>query len=249
VVTYDMLHVTYLKFHFDLVHLRFKTDKEPLFMEGIEKIERPGTLQTIVYERIKGLLLNGQLELDEIYSANQFAETLGVSRTPVREALLQLATEGSLISIAGRGFKIREFSRKEIRDFFETRRMIETYVIERTVVMMTEQDLKELDNSLKQMIDRAATGDTYGFLEADKAFHMNQIHLYNNRLLESIMENIRNLIAIFGQKALTSPGRVQQVLEEHRSILQALEQKDKKKAVNAMNYHLNTTEKYLLESL
>lgn len=218
-------------------------------MKKIKKIKRPGTLQILVYEKIKELLITGQLEFNTIYSANQFAETLGVSRTPIREALLQLAAEGLLISIQGRGFKIKEFSEKEITDFFEARKMIEAYVIGRLAGVVTEQDLKELDASIKQMIDRADRGDTYGFLEADKTFHMNLIHRYNNHLLESIMENIRNLISIFGQKALNSSGRFQEVINEHQSILQALHQKDKKKTVKSMNYHLNTTEKYLLENL
>ncbi|MDP6180501.1 MAG: GntR family transcriptional regulator [Desulfatiglandales bacterium] len=218
-------------------------------MEKIEKIKRPGTLQTLAYDKIKGLLITGQLELNGIYSANHFAEILGVSRTPVREALLQLATEGLLISVQGRGFKIKEFSEKEVRDFFEARKMIEAYVIEHLVGVMTEKDLLELDESLEVMEENAAESDTYRFLEADNSFHMNFVHRYNNLILESIMENIRNLISIFGQKALGSTGRTQDVINEHQSILQALHQKDMDKAVKSMNYHLNTTEKNLFENL
>ena len=67
-------------------------------MENINKIERPGTLQALAYDKIKGLMIAGELDFDSIYSANQFAEILGVSRTPVREALLQLSAEGLLTS-------------------------------------------------------------------------------------------------------------------------------------------------------
>jgi DNA-binding GntR family transcriptional regulator len=218
-------------------------------MIKIEKIKRPGTLQALAYENIKGLLVSGQLDFDEIYSANQFAAKLGVSRTPIREALLQLTAEGMLISVQGRGFKIKEHSEKEIMDFFEARKMIEAYVIERLVNELTEKDLKDLEGILAEMRNSAKSGDSLSFLEADKTFHMSIVHRYKNQLLETTMENIRNLISIFGGKALMSPGRIQEVIDEHYKILEALNKKDKNMAVQSMNYHLVATEKSLLEDL
>ncbi len=217
-------------------------------MENINKIERLGTLQAIAYDKIKGLMIAGGLDFDAIYSANQFAEILGVSRTPVREALLQLCAEGLLTSMQGRGFKIKKFSANRIKEFFETRRMIESYIIERLVDSTIEQDLKELHDSMKQMRKYADKGDIYGFLEADKAFHMNLVRRYGNRLMVSIMENIRDLIAIFGCKALASPGRIHEVIKEHQEIIQALKQTNKQKAVKSIKYHLEATEKSLLEN-
>jgi len=206
-------------------------------------------LNELAYKEIKNLLITGQLKFNTMYSANQFAEILGVSRTPVREALLQLTKEGCLISVQGQGFKIKEFSEKEIKDFFETRKIIESYVIERLVGSLTKLDVQQLEDSLKLMIERAKEkGDTYGFLEADKDFHMSLVHRYNNFLLESIMQNIRNLISIFGGKALARKERIQEVINEHQIILQAIKRKDKGKAVESIHYHLDTTEKYLLEN-
>lgn len=218
-------------------------------MENLSKLEPPGTLQNLAYERIKTLLINGQLKFDDVYSANQFAEMLGVSRTPIREALLQLTAEGFFISLRGRGFKIKEFSEKEIRDFFETRKMIESYVIEQLVEAVAEEDLKPLEDSLKRMLNGHDQEEIYRFLDADKSFHMNLIHRYKNKLLESIMENIRDFISILGQKALTSPGRVKEVIREHQCIVKALRKKDKNKAVQAINDHLDATEKSLIENL
>jgi len=218
-------------------------------MNNFSKLEQPGTLQNLAYERIKTLLINGQLEFGEVYSANHFAEILGVSRTPIREALLQLTSEGFFVSLRGRGFKIKEFSEKEIQDFFEARKMIEAYVIEQLVDEVSAEDLKPLDDSLAQMINGHKKIETYRFLEADKSFHMNLIRRYENSLLESIMGNIRDFISILGQKALASPGRVQEVIREHQHILEALHQKDRMKAVQAIQNHLDATEKSLLENL
>jgi DNA-binding GntR family transcriptional regulator len=216
-------------------------------MQNINPIKRPSTLNELAYKEIKNLLITGQLKFNTMYSANQFAETLGVSRTPIREALLQLTKEGCLISVQGQGFKIKEFSEKEIKDFFETRKIIESYVMERLVGSLTKLDVQPLEDSLKLMIERAREkGDTYGFLEADKDFHMSLVHRYNNFLLEAIMQNIRNLISIFGGKAVARKERMQEVINEHQIILQAIKRKDQRKAVEAVHYHLDTTEKYLL---
>ena len=238
-----MLHTARLE------SLQQSSDQNLEPMENINKIERPGTLQALAYDKIKGLMIAGELDFDSIYSANQFAEILGVSRTPVREALLQLSAEGLLTSIQGRGFKIKQFSENRIKEFFETRKMIESYIIEQMVDSSVELDLIELGEIVYQMKNYADKNDIYGFLEADKAFHMNLVRRYGNRFLVSIMENIRDLIAIFGRQALASPGRSYQVIEEHQKIILALEQKNKQKAAESIKYHLEATERSLVENL
>ncbi len=218
-------------------------------MVNVERIERPEKLQALAYEKIRGLLVGGELKQDVIYSANQFAEMLGVSRTPVREALLQLSAEGLLSAVQGRGFRIREFSKKEIRDFFETRLMIETYIIRAVAEGIQDKDIRSLEESIRLMVQCAGRKDTCGFLEADKAFHMSLVHRHENLLLESIVEKIRDLISILGRKALTSSGRSEEVIEEHRSILKGIKKKDAEAAARAMRHHLSTTENYIIESL
>jgi DNA-binding GntR family transcriptional regulator len=218
-------------------------------MEKLKKIERSETLQVQAYENIKGLLVAGRLKFGKIYSASQFAEMLGVSRTPAREALLQLAAEGWLSPVQGRGFKLREFTQEEVRDFFEARLMIETYVIERLVERIGQKDLRALEDSLKQMVHYARGRDASGFLDADKAFHMNLVYRYKNRLLESVMDNIRNLISILGERALSRPGRTEEVVREHQEILDALRRRDPKEAAAAVKRHLDSTEKTIIDIL
>src|SRR5688572_28620115 len=98
-------------------------------MIGAHPLDRPRSLHALAYDQIKALLLSGRLSRDRLYSANDFAETLRISRTPVREALLQLAAENYLVFVEGRGVRVRQFTTKEIRDFFETRQLVEPYVL------------------------------------------------------------------------------------------------------------------------
>ncbi|MBL8799557.1 MAG: GntR family transcriptional regulator [Planctomycetia bacterium] len=214
---------------------------------GNGPLERPASLKDAAYRQIKGLLISGQLERDHLYSAQHFADRLGVSRTPVREALLQLTSEGFLVCRDVRGFKIKDFSTKEIRDVFETRQLIESYTIKRLVEDLVAADLQAMEQSLHTMKAAASRQDAHGFLESDKEFHMVPVRHTGNLHLRAIMDSIRNQMSIFGMTALAHPGRYQEVIREHEAIVAALRQRDKKKAVQAMSQHLATTESRILE--
>lgn len=209
-------------------------------------IQRPDTLKDLAYRKIKNQLVAGYLQQDKIYSAQHFAEQFGISRTPAREALLQLTSEGFLICLGVRGFKIKEFSEKEIRDVFETRQVIEAYVVDRAAGELSSEDVKKLKDSLKAMAGNAERQDVAGFMEADKEFHLALVRRINNQHLGSIMEDVRDYLSIFGLKALSYEGRAQDVLREHKSILDALCQGNRKMAVESMRHHLTKTEQCLL---
>jgi DNA-binding GntR family transcriptional regulator len=209
-----------------------------------EPLERPSTLKELAYRKIKESLVSGRLELGKVYSGNQFADLLGVSRTPVREALLQLSAEGLLVFVEGRGFTVKTYSPKEIRDIFDARRAIETYVLDRLTDKLDDGALQVLDENLRQLAEQR---DPHRFLETDREFHMSLVRVGGNVLLESIMEAIRNHVSVLGLTVLAREGRARQVLEEHGAIIQALRRKDRTAAVRALVHHLTTTEQYALD--
>lgn len=215
-------------------------------LAGPPILERAPSLKDAAYRQIKELLLAGKLERDHLYSAQHFAEMLGVSRTPVREALLQLTNEGMLICLDVRGFKIKEYTEKEVRDVFETRALIEKHVMGLVADDFPVEDLRRLEQGLKTMAACARKGDAAGFLEADKEFHMIPVRRCGNQHLLAIMENIRNHISILSLQALGQPGRFDEVLREHSAILDALRRHDRKKAIQAIDHHLGTTRTYWL---
>jgi DNA-binding GntR family transcriptional regulator len=210
------------------------------------QLQRPGSLKDLAYREIKRQLVSGRLQHDRIYSALHFGEQLGISRTPAREALLQLAHEGFLICLDVRGFKIKEFSEKEIRDVFETRQVIEAYAVDRAAGELSAQDRKHVQECLREMAARTAEENIVSFLEADKEFHLALVRCTNNVHLISIMEKMRDYLSIFGVKVLAQSGRSQEVLREHQRIVTALNRGDRGKAVAAIRDHLTITEKYLL---
>ena len=212
-------------------------------------LTRPETFKDAAHQEIKKLLSTGRLGEDTFYSAVGFAEMLGVSRTPVREALLQLSAEGFLTAVDGRGFKIRRLTPKEIRDFFETRRIVELYVIERVARDISDQALDKLRKLTDRMSACGQRGDAVEFLEADKAFHLHLINIHGNGHLQSVMNNVRDLISMLGRNAIAEVGRSSAVVAEHTAVWKALAARNTADAVAAMRAHLEATEAVLIEQL
>jgi DNA-binding GntR family transcriptional regulator len=215
-------------------------------MIDVRPLERRGRLKDLAYQEIKKQLHAGTLRRDSVYSAAQFAEVLGISRTPAREALLQLVTEGHLVSVDNRGFRIKEYSEKEIRDFFEARRLLETHVIEHVAGKLDAGELSRIDDNQRRMGELAAKGKLEAFLEIDREFHTGLVRKHNNMFLESVMDRIRSHFAIFGLAAISHPGRVQEILREHHAVIHALHDGSPSKAAHAMRDHLLLTEKAVL---
>jgi DNA-binding GntR family transcriptional regulator len=217
-------------------------------ISSVHPIPRPDTLTHLAYERIKGLMVAGRLDIQKIYPASQFADILGVSRTPVREALLQLAAEGYLNFAKGRGFSIRVHTAEEVREFFEVRRLVECYVVGRLIDTLRQKDVAQLERILEKMSETESE-DTDLFLKYDSDFHLCLLERLGNRFLVSVMENVRGLLSILGLKALAATGRGVTVIQEHKKIVDAIKRKDKEAAVKAMVEHLDSTERHLIQRI
>jgi DNA-binding GntR family transcriptional regulator len=211
-------------------------------------VQRPISLKVQSYQQIRGLLTSGHLVHDRLYSANQLAEQLQVSRTPVREALLQLEAEGLLVQRDGRGFQPRRHTRKEAQDFFETRLLIELHALTGMAAKVSMADLVGMGAQLTAMREAARADDRAAFMRADEAFHLVIIEGCGNRLLASLWCNIRDLIAVFGRQAIMRDERMDDAIAEHEAVLEALRQRDPTAASGALKRHLDETQARLLES-
>jgi DNA-binding GntR family transcriptional regulator len=212
------------------------------------QVKRHENLKEQVYRKVKSLLTSGQLEPDVFYSANQFAERLGVSRTPAREALLQLEVEGFLVAQDNRGFKIKEFTPKEARDFFEMRRLVESYAVGKLCDDIKADDLHSLESCIVRMRSAAKENDTASFIASDEDFHLTMVSHCDNLFLKSLVMNIRDFITIFGRRIMGRESSMKDVIEEHAHIVEALKARQKDRAISAMSRHLEETEKRLMLS-
>lgn len=213
---------------------------------GILRLEKSKLLTDRAYEALKKLIITGELGPHELYSVQKLATALGVSRTPVREALIKLSKEGIVSFISSRGVKINKITRKEVADVFEIRRIVEGYVVSAILDKLTSSDISKLKKMINRQKECADKDDKNGFIEEDKSIHLFLASRTSNKKLENILLDLRNLIHLLGIKAVTEyKGRMKQVIEEHEMIVLAIEERDAEKARTLMVRHLENTEKIL----
>jgi len=206
---------------------------------------RAKSLKDQAYEILRSSIITGRLEPGRLHNEKDLARRMGVSRTPVREALLDLSREGMIVFVPRKGVKIRKITHKDVSDVMELRRIIEGYIIEYCSSQLTPEDLKRIGKIIEKQKAMAKRSDREGYVEADRKFHIFLASKMGNRQLQNVMENLRDLLHFMAIKATTYQDRMDQVLSEHEKIWAALKKRDQKKAREAMLLHLDTTEKIL----
>jgi DNA-binding GntR family transcriptional regulator len=217
-------------------------------MPKFAAIKQPDSLAKMAYEAIRQSILSGQWKIGELYNEKAIAADLGISRTPVREALLELASQDLIIFLPRRGLMVNRFTRRDVDEIFELRKAIELAAVEKITLASPPFDLFEIEESLLKQRKSAREKDYLAFMEADRLFHTSFSELTNNRRLIAILENIRDMIHVMGAKALALEGRALEVIEEHQAIFEAVRSGNAEKARNAMAYHLDLSKGAVVES-
>jgi len=210
--------------------------------------ERPRSLNDMAYESIKKGILTGALAPGEVYSELKLAKKFGISRTPVREALLRLSTEKLISFHPRKGMSINYFAGQDIESLFELRQAIEENMVRKITHGLTDQQIQELKEIVTEQEDCLNDGyDESRFLEIDRRFHLFLVEASKNRFMVQTYDNIRDYMAIPARKALVKPGRADAVIKEHREIVKALAHRNLKRVQEAIRKHLNTSKLAAME--
>jgi DNA-binding GntR family transcriptional regulator len=217
-------------------------------MPKFAAIKQPESLAKMAYEAIRQSILSGQWKIGELYNEKAIAADLGISRTPVREALLELASQNLIIFLPRRGLMVNRFTRRDVDEIFELRKAIELAAVEKVTLASPPFDLFEIEESLLNQRKAAKNKDYLAFMEADRLFHTRFSELTNNRRIMTILENVRDMMHVMGVKALALEGRALKVIEEHQVILEAVSRGNSEEARRAMAYHLDQSKEAVEES-
>ncbi len=218
-------------------------------MEEIDPIPRSRSLKERAYDKLKKLILTGSLEQGTLYNERRLAEALGVSRTPVREALLELSQEGMVTFVPGRGVEVRKFTAKQVKEVFEIRRIIEGHIIKEITKKLTSEDIKKLDQNITRQESLAGKDKRHEFIEYDKRFHLYLASKTGNKQIEAILINLGDQIHLMGIRAVEDISRMNQVTQEHQRILVSLRERNARNAYKAFIKHLENTEKVLIKNI
>ncbi|MEV8456744.1 GntR family transcriptional regulator [Streptomyces sp. NPDC052095] len=196
-------------------------------------------LRDQVANALRAALISGELRPGVIYSAPALAADFGVSATPVREAMLDLAREGLVEAVRNKGFRVTELTEQDLDDFTELRVMIEVPTVGRIARMGKTAELEALRPLARAIVEAAAEHDILGYLEADRRFHLELLGLAGNRRLVEEVGNLRKRSRLFGLNRLDESGLLVQSAEEHAQLLDLLIAGDAAGAERCMLGHMS----------
>lgn len=195
------------------------------------------SLANQVFDTLEMNILNGTYASGEIISEKRLSEELGVSRTPIREAMTRLAHE-KLIKDSPNGTVVVGISQKDLKDLFEVKRRIEVVATRRAVDNITPEGLKELKEILDQQEYFAQKGDTFKVRDLDTEFHDVIYKECGSIILEGILSPIHHKMMKYRRASLELEHRIMDSVAEHKAIYDAILEKDHDKVDSLMLVHI-----------
>lgn len=198
----------------------------------------PTALYQEVAERLRQRIYAHELPPGGWVDEQAIAEQYGISRTPLREALKVLASEGLVTLKPRRGCYITEISEQDLDEIYPLMAILEGRCAAETARRATAGELARLDAIHQELEANAGAGNVDGFFDANQRFHAELQRIADNRWLAHVIQDLRKVLKLTRLHSLTIAGRLQQSLAEHRNILAALKARDAVVAEKAMHDHL-----------
>lgn len=210
------------------------------------KFDNMGHIRDSVFSIIRSAILNGKLEPGERLVERDIAEQLGISRTPVREAIRQLEREGLVTHIPRKGVVVSGFSKADVMEIMAIRAVLEGLICSTAAVKIRARDLERLESILRQMQDEHTKGNHKKLNQLNNRFHDIIYRAAESPRLYDLLSNLREYINRFAQIAYTKPGRIEEALIEHGKIVQTLRNHDSHEAEEAAKQHVEkSSEAYM----
>ena len=199
------------------------------------------SLEERVYQTLKKAIFDLELKPGAKISQNEWAERLAISRTPVREALKRLSTEGFVTLDSSREWRVYELDLEAVRKLYELKEGVEGMMARLAAVRMTEERQGELEAIILRMADAVAADDRLAFRREDNRLHAEIETLADNPYLTASSIKANEMLARLRREKLSLPGRMARSFEENRCIVEALMARDPDAAERAQHAHLKAS--------
>lgn len=210
-------------------------------------IEKQQTYKYKIYDQIKEDIITGVYSQGEVLNERRLSEIMGISRTPIREALQLLSRDGWVIYEVYKGAVVRTFEIDYVMNVQKVRKALEILAIEDAVLNINDDDVDKLSEVLDEQEHSLINYDPTEFMRLDRVFHEIIYGLSNNEVLLNLLKNINDIIRFFGIKVLMLPERNKATLSEHRAVVTALKERNLELAKNAMENHMLMTGNAILK--
>ena len=214
-----------------------------------EVIPKTQNLHTTIYDKLKSQIINFTLKPGQKLQDRQLGLQLGVSRTPVREALNRLVQEGFVRQISGRGYFVREITIKEIEDLYEVREALEVLAAQQAIRNINNRQIKKLCEILKSHKKLIQKGESKGRLLEDADFHKTITLSSGNQYLYEIINNIFDKIPTFQTIDPLTLKRAKTAYQQHREIFNLLKEKDSQRLKRRLRKHISEAKRDAIKRL
>ncbi|MFZ2295058.1 MAG: GntR family transcriptional regulator [Polaromonas sp.] len=198
----------------------------------------PRALYVEVAELLRQRIFNRELVPGSWIDELKLAEEYGISRTPLREALKVLATEGLVTMKVRRGAYVTEVSDSDLSDVYHLLALLESDAAAVVAAKATEPQLKELQDLHNEL--EKAVNNRERFFEINEAFHMRLLEIANNRWRDQMVADLRKVMKLNRHNSLLKSGRIEESLTEHRAMMAALAARDADASAQRMREHFSS---------
>lgn len=208
---------------------------------SLQPLEHVNTMRGRVAGALRAAIISGEMEAGEIYSAPSLAAKLGVSATPVREAMLDLAKEGLVKMERNKGFRVTEVDDKDLDEIAALRQLIEPPVVRDVVGVVPESDIPRLRKAAEEIVNNAARHDLIGYLEADRRFHLALLEYSGNERIVRLIDDLRGHMRLGGLAVLSERNELESNAQQHIDIVDAISERDADRVFELMTDHIRQT--------
>ncbi len=206
-------------------------------------------LRDVVFNTLRQAILTGELKPGERLMEIHLANRLGVSRTPIREAIRKLELEGLVTMIPRRGAEVAQITEKSLQDVLEVRRAMDALCVELACDRIGEKELEDLKKACDEFERVAETKDTKKIAQADVALHNIIVGATGNARLIQLVNNLAEQMYRYRFEYIKDESKHQRLKEEHRIIYESILNKDKETASKTAKLHIDNQETSIMEQI
>ena len=206
-------------------------------------------LREVVFNTLRKAILTGQLKPGDRLMEVHLANKLGVSRTPIREAIHKLEQEGLVTMVPRRGAEVAKITERSLQDVLEVRRALDVLSVELACERISEDELEQLKKACRQFEEATHSGDTTAIAKADVAYHDIIVQATGNQRLQQLVNHLAEQMYRYRFVYLKDVSQHEKLVEEHREILECILQRDKKKASEAAKKHIDNQENSMIQQI
>ena len=219
------------------------------YQEMSAKVDELIPLRDVVFKKLRRAILLEELKAGERLTEIRLADRLGVSRTPIREAMRKLELEGLVVMVPRRGAVVAKISEKNLRDVLEIRRVLDMLCARLACERMSEEAKEKLNTACQDFEEAVKSGDLRDVAQKDVALHNIIMEATGNLTLQQMLDNLAEQMYRYRVKYLKDDSQYQTLSREHRAICKSIMSGDQETAVRLAKEHIDNQETAIIRQL